>query len=81
MSLPCGCEPDASGYGYCAKCVRTLRQKIWNKMSEEKKNYDRQFAPKQSAFLDANVDYENRGCSCHINPPCSFCVDGGHKNN
>ena len=23
-------------------------------------------------------DVQDRGCSCHINPPCSYCVDGGY---
>lgn len=22
----------------------------------------------------------NEGCTCHINPPCSWCVDGGGLN-
>lgn len=80
--LSCGCTPDASGFGYCGECVRKLREKIWKNMSEERKNYDRYFAPAQSKTLDdAMIDYEgNRGCSCHINAPCSFCVDG-NKNN
>jgi hypothetical protein len=38
--LPCGCTPDASGYGYCGECTRELRQKIWREMDENKKNYD-----------------------------------------
>lgn len=47
-------------------------------MDEKKKNYDRHFDPKQSEILDEAIrDYENRdyqGCSCHINPPCSYCT-------
>lgn len=78
MTLPCGCEPDASGYGYCGECTRKLREKIWSKMSEGKKNYDRHFAPSQSASLDGSIrDYHNgeyEGCSCHINPPCGYCT-------
>lgn len=84
MTLPCGCEPDASGYGYCGECTRKLREKIWKGMSEKKKRYDRQFAPEQSkglddakdkAFDEAMDDIEhNTCCSCHINPPCSYCT-------
>lgn len=88
MKLECGCTPDASGYGYCSKCVSALRQKIWNKMSEKKRNYDRYVAPSQSKELDEGMpdkqnkksyevmpDEYNTGCSCHINPPCSYCTD------
>lgn len=47
--LSCGCIPDASGFGYCSVCVRKLREKIWSKMSDSDKDYDRQFAPVQSS--------------------------------
>jgi hypothetical protein len=75
MSLDCGCEPDASGFGWCSECVRKLREKIRRKMPEKEKRYDRHFAPAQSAALDSVMDdYDHdRGCSCHINPPCSYC--------
>lgn len=73
--LACGCVPDASGFGWCSECVRKLREKIWRKMSPQKKAYDRTFAPEQSQVLDeATLD---GGCSCHINPPCSYCVNKG----
>lgn len=79
--LSCGCIPDASGYGYCSKCVTALRTKIWKKMSHKDKEYDRHFAPEQSKELDDKCSEDFRGdsggCSCHINPPCSYCE---HKN-
>ncbi len=56
--LSCGCEPDASGYGYCGECTRKLREKIWNNMSEKRKQYDRHFAPGQSKTLDDAKDDE-----------------------
>ena len=68
-TLSCGCEPDSSGFGWCSDCVKKLRSKIWSTMSEERKKYDRTFAPEESMELD------NMQCSCHINPPCNFCVD------
>jgi len=37
-------------------------------MDEKQRKYDRYFAPKESAALDAEC------CSCHINPPCPFCL-------
>ena len=80
MVLPCGCTPDKSGYGYCGECTRKLREKIWRNMSPKKKAYDRHFDPKGSAAMDRaleaadNGDYDG-GCSCHINPPCGYCVN------
>lgn len=67
--LPCGCIPDASGFGYCRECVRKLRKKIWQEMSPEKRSYDRYFAADQSNDLD------DACCSCHMNAPCSFCME------
>ena len=78
----CKCIPDTSGYGWCGECVREHREKIWKEMSEERRNYDRKFAPKQSAELDKTFDGSeeyNTGCSCHINPPCSYCVNKDTK--
>ena len=72
--LKCGCiVTDASGFGYCGECTRKLRSKIWKNMSEKRKNYDRHFAPEQSAELDEGP-FEPEGCSCHIDAPCSFCT-------
>ncbi len=67
-SLTCGCTPDASGFGYCGECCRKLRAKIWAEMSDKKKDYDRYVDP----ALDDIEPYD--GCSCHINPPCSYCI-------
>jgi len=75
--LSCGCTPDASGYGYCSECTTKLRQKIWREMPKEKRNYDRHFAPDESAELDEHLREYNTGCSCHINPPCSYCLSKG----
>lgn len=79
MPLACGCTPDASGFGRCGECVRKHREKIWKNMSEKDRRYDRHFAPEQSAALDKSLDDDdgerNTCCSCHINPPCSYCTD------
>lgn len=72
--LPCGCIPDNSGYGYCDKCCKSLKQKIWSQLSEKQKDYDRYFSPYESAELDDNDIEPYEGCSCHINPPCSYCT-------
>lgn len=68
--LKCGCTPDASGYGYCGECVKELRAKIWKNMNKGRKKYDRNFAPEESKVLDDSL----LCCSCHINPPCDYCV-------
>ena len=74
--LPCGCVPDASGFGYCGECTRNLREKIWKNMDEKRKNYDRHFDPEGSRVLDiaTNDCGKDDGCSCHINPPCQYCI-------
>jgi hypothetical protein len=73
MRLPCGCTPDASGFGYCGDCSRKLRERIWREMPEDKKQYDRHLDPDGSKKLDDAV--YGGCCSCHINPPCSYCVN------
>ena len=73
MTLPCGCVPDASGYGYCGKCTAALRKKIWREMSPERKAFDRHIDPIGSAEMDRDAHYGTQ-CSCHINPPCSYCT-------
>ena len=70
--LSCGCTPDASGYGYCYECTMKLRRKVWNKMSEEEKGYDREFAPGQSEVYDEIC--RDDVCSCHILAPCEYCI-------
>lgn len=83
MTLNCGCEPDASGFGWCDKCVAGLRKKVWANMSEDRKNYDRHFAPVETMALDVDEGiFESRNydsCSCHINPPCSYCTSKGEE--
>lgn len=64
------------------------RLQIWNGMTAEQRDYDRFVArivplgasrlpetakgrDMQRAMHDTNDP--DRGCSCHINPPCSYC--------
>lgn len=72
--LECGCEPDANGFGWCGECRRRLREKIWRGLSEGQREYDRTFAPRESAELDSATREPYQGCSCHINPPCGYCI-------
>ena len=72
----CSCVTD---HYECGFCRGIKRQRIWNAMSEERRAYDRYVDPANSAVLDSgigvDVDAYERGCSCHISPPCSFCTD------
>jgi len=46
-------------------------------MSEKNREYDRIVAPDESKELDKSLasDYSDVDCcSCHINPPCSYCI-------
>lgn len=63
----CLCVPNQY---MCGRCTQKLHLKIWRNMSAKDKAYDRHFAPHESRALDeADVC-----CSCHISPPCSYCV-------
>lgn len=66
------------GHYECGHCEGTRRQRIWNQMTPEQRNYDRMVDPINSAALDhgrnVDVDAFERGCTCHISPPCSYCV-------
>lgn len=72
----CSCVP---GYYDCGFCTGIRRQRIWNAMSPERKAYDRHVDPANSAVLDSgvgvNLDRYERGCSCHICAPCSWCCE------
>jgi len=72
----CSCVP---GHYDCGFCTGIRRQRIWNAMSEKARAYDRRVDPANSATLDSGRDVDlgryERGCSCHISPPCSFCCD------
>lgn len=35
----------------------------------------------QAAYDQFMRDFGDVGCSCHINPPCSCCIDEGNPNN
>lgn len=65
-------EAGCGTYYDCGKCTDELRRRIWSKMTPERKAYDN-FVDPLGAY---HTDYDKeKCCSCHINPPCSFCVD------
>jgi hypothetical protein len=71
----CSCVP---GMYQCGWCSAIERQRIWRRMSPEDRAYDRYVDPANSAVLDSerglDLDRIVQGCSCHINPPCSYCT-------
>lgn len=71
----CSC---VTGHYECGFCRAVKRQRIWRQMAPEQQAYDRYVDPANSSVLDSerhlNLDLIERGCSCHINPPCSFCT-------
>ena len=62
------------GYQTCMVCEKA----IWDNMKQEGRDYDNRVDP-QGAYHTDFTHYveseEERGCSCHINPPCSYCVN------
>jgi len=63
----CSC---VTGQYECGFCRGPKLRRIWNNMTERQRDYDRDVA---HAPLD-DGDYE-RGCSCHLSAPCSWCID------
>lgn len=71
----CSC---VTGQYECGWCRALKRQKIWRGMTEQQRAYDRYVDPANSSVLDSerglSLDRIERGCSCHISPPCSWCT-------
>ena len=75
-----GACPD---YYYCWRCERERKETAWKRMTPAQSNYDRYVDPlgAYTAGLSAPGGDDHlwrtppRECSCHINPPCSFCTD------
>jgi len=73
-------QPDCGRLWDCGGCKRELYERIWRNLSPEARAYDRYVdplgaytagitAPGGESFMDEEC------CSCHIDPPCNFCVD------
>jgi hypothetical protein len=71
----CSC---VDGHYECGFCRGIKRQRIWNQMSAKDRAYDRYVDPANSAVLDSgqrvDLDLYERGCTCHLCAPCSFCT-------
>lgn len=67
------CSFGVEGCGKTHDCwqhERMWRKQAFDRLTPEEKYYDRCVDP-LGAY---HTDFPS-GCSCHINPPCSFCVD------
>ena len=70
----CDCGPEPVMHDGCWRCQRARRRRAFKNMSEADKAYDRFVDPLQQYHTDFPVE-----CSCHISPPCSYCVEGDAK--
>lgn len=68
--LGCDCGPEPVMHDGCYRCQRARRARAYQMVSPSEKAYDRFFDP----LGQYHTDFPS-GCSCHISPPCSFCVD------
>jgi len=75
MRKPCKHGDLACGSGYwdCGKCQDEMRRAAYKRLTLEQKAYDNMVDP--LGAYHADYDRETEGCSCHINPPCSYCVN------
>ena len=62
----CSC---VTGNYECWNCRKVKLAAIYRNMTPAQREYD------LLALAGwPSDDYECSGCSCHINPPCSFCI-------
>ena len=75
MGKPCKNGDLACGSGYwdCGKCRDELHRAIHRQLTPEQKAYDNMVDPLGAYHTD--YDREPTCCSCHINPPCGYCVN------
>jgi len=76
MKRKCKHGDEYCGSHYtCGRCAREENRAAFNRLTPEQKAYDN-FVDPLNAYHDPRGyrDDDEGGCSCHINPPCSFCV-------
>jgi hypothetical protein len=66
--LACG-----QGHWYCGRCKDESRRAAYKRLTPAQKAYDNYVDPLGAYHTD--YDREPQGCSCHISPPCSYCVN------
>ena len=65
----CDCGPEPVMHDGCGLCQRARRARAFQRLTEKQKAYDRYVDPRGWYHTDFPA-----GCSCHINPLCSFCT-------
>lgn len=77
---PCKNGDKYCGQGYwdCGKCEDESRRAAYQRLTPEEKAYDNMVDPLFIYHYD--YDREQECCSCHINPPCSYCVKNAGEN-
>lgn len=75
MRKPCKNGDLSCGAGYwdCGKCEDEMRRAAYKRLTPAQKAYDNFVDPLGAYHTD--YDREPQGCSCHISPPCSYCVN------
>jgi hypothetical protein len=75
-------EVGCGQYYDCGKCTREKHERIWRNLTPEQRAYDRMVDP-FGAYTsglsapggDRDLFEPAQGCSCHISPPCNYCVN------
>lgn len=57
----------------CGACRKEMHRRIWLTMSPERRAYDRMVDP-QGAYTSGYSAGADPCCTCHISPPCGYCV-------
>ena len=73
-NLACG-----EGLWDCGKCKEQYRREAYSRLTPEEKAYDNMVDPLGYYHTDYDRFYGGEGCSCHISPPCAYCVCNGEE--
>lgn len=78
MKKPCKNGDLACGSGYwdCGKCAYEYRRAAYARLTPAQKAYDNMVDPLGAYHTDFDR-HAAEGCSCHINPPCNYCINKG----
>ena len=66
----CTCGPEPVMHDGCDLCRRASHARAYRRLTPAQRAYDNYVDPK-----GAYHSYFAEGCSCHISPPCSYCVE------
>lgn len=71
-NLSCG-----QGYWDCGKCTEEYNRRAYARLTPAQKAYDNMVDPLGAYHTD--YDRMPESCSCHINPPCSYCTSSADE--